>query len=595
MRPHPDQIRYRAWFFAAVLSVIFLGAMPAWSAALSGSTVIQPLRDPSITTRAGALTAVPPVQVGSVTVNPTAVSIKMSRGLRGETTGTQGAAQGTVVLAGPAAASGTVVNLSCANPGVVFPAYLSFPAGATTLTFPVTVKWDAQPGRAAISAVSSGAGGVAKQAVLDIKYEVHLVSVGSNSSLNLDPACDLCRGDIGQTSFVPLARPGYVCGGTVKLDAYAPTGGLKVSLSSSSGSIQVPPVVTVPAGTDFAKFRITVPPTATSGEAAIKAAVDGSGDAPVQAVIPIVPFGYLGLGVNPQVVDPGGSVTGTVYIEGPSPKFSPLSVALSSSTPTVTVPARVSVTGGQTSANFTVTALATAASGTTATINGSMGTIAAKQPVALNIKAVQVGSVFIPNPLVAGFQTQGSVALTSVAASTVTVNLSISASGVTIPASVTIAAGQSSASFAITTSQTAPVGSAVTVTAVRAVTGGVAMKGTSTVAGLAQVKSVAMPYSMQGGSPYTGTVTLLRAAEPGGAVINLRQDTGGAASPVSVPPSVTIPAGQTSATFSMKVSDNMNCANRTSLQIKVGALRTGQNPQNEVWSAQVPVTYCKSN
>jgi hypothetical protein len=591
---YPDQIHCRGLLFTAVLSVMFLGALPAWSAAPGDSTGIQPLRTPSageITAKAGRMMAVPTVQVGSITVNPSAVSIKKSSGFN---QGTQGSAQGTVILAGPAASSGTVVNLSCPNPGVVFPAYLNFPAGATTLTFSLTVKPDAQPGDAVISAISSGAGGVAKQAVLSIRYEVHLLSVASNSSLTVDPACDLCRGDIGQSKFVPLARPGYVCGGVVKLDGNAPMGGLKVSLSNTSGSIQLAPSVIIPAGTNSANFRFTVSPTATSGEVVIKAALDGSGDAPVQTVIPIFPFQSLVLGVNPPIVDPGGSATGSINIEGPSPKFSPLSVALSSSNPSVTVPASVIVPGGQSSATFTVAVKSTAASESTASINGSMGTIAAKQPVNLSIKATQVNSVFIPNPLVVGFQTVGSVSLTTVAASAVTVNLSCSSPGVTIPASVTIAAGQNSAPVTITTSQTAPIGSTVTITAVRTVTGGVAVKGTSIVAGLTQVASVAMPYSMLGGSPYTGTVKLQRAAEPGGAVINLRQDTGATASPVTLPLSITIPAGQISANFSMKVSGNMNCVTRQNLQIKIGALRAGQDPKNEVWSTPVPVTYCNN-
>jgi hypothetical protein len=111
---------------------------------------------------------------------------------------------------------------------------------------------------------------------------------------------------------------------------------------------------------------------------------------------------------------------------------------------------------------------------------------------------------------------------------------------VTIPASVTVPAGQTTATFSISSSS-------VTVTTVVRLSSTYA--GTTVNADLSLftlLGQILFSGNVPGGTPATGTVRLQAAAPSGGAVVALSSAN---TSLASVPPSVTIPAGQTSATF----------------------------------------------
>src|SRR5467141_3513699 len=114
----------------------------------------------------------------------------------------------------------------------------------------------------------------------------------------------------------------------------------------------------------------------------------------------------------------------------------------------------------------------------------------------------------------------------------------------TVPASVTVAAGASSSTFTVSTS-TVTASAPVTITGSY---GGVTKTASLTVTppGSATLSSIALnPMSVTGGSPSTGTVTLSGPALTGGAPVLLSSNNGAA----SVPASVTIAAGASSATF----------------------------------------------
>jgi len=114
----------------------------------------------------------------------------------------------------------------------------------------------------------------------------------------------------------------------------------------------------------------------------------------------------------------------------------------------------------------------------------------------------------------------------------------------TVPASVTVAAGASSSTFTVSTS-TVTASAPVTITGSY---GGVTKTASLTVTppGSATLSSIALnPMSVTGGSPSTGTVTLSGPALTGGAQVLLSSNNGAA----SVPASVTIAAGASSATF----------------------------------------------
>lgn len=110
-----------------------------------------------------------------------------------------------------------------------------------------------------------------------------------------------------------------------------------------------------------------------------------------------------------------------------------------------------------------------------------------------------------------------------------------------VPSSVTVPAGQNQTAFTIQTSQViADVAPIIMASA----GGSVDMSATLTVWTMLRSVSVT-PFSIIGGQAGTGTVTLGMPAPPGGAVVAL---SGGSTS-ASIPSSVTVPAGATSASF----------------------------------------------
>jgi hypothetical protein len=129
--------------------------------------------------------------------------------------------------------------------------------------------------------------------------------------------------------------------------------------------------------------------------------------------------------------------------------------------------------------------------------------------------------------------------------STVTLSKALSNGGpgtvpATVPASVAVPAGQRTASFPIGTSS---------VTATTNVRISATFNGTSTAADMTLfplLAQVSFSGNVPGGTPATGTVTLNGAAPSGGTVVSLSS---GNTSLVTVPASVTVPAGQTSVDF----------------------------------------------
>jgi hypothetical protein len=144
----------------------------------------------------------------------------------------------------------------------------------------------------------------------------------------------------------------------------------------------------------------------------------------------------------------------------------------------------------------------------------------------------------------AGSTGQGTVSLTA-AASTGGANISLSSSNpavATVQTPVTIQPGSSSATFTVA----AVAAGTATITA--SLNGSSSQSPTLTVtARPVALASISLSTSsVVGGDSVTGTATLTGAAPAGGAVVSL---SGG--DPVTVPASVTVPAGSTSATFSI--------------------------------------------
>jgi uncharacterized protein (UPF0548 family) len=255
----------------------------------------------------------------------------------------------------------------------------------------------------------------------------------------------------------------------------------------------------------------------------------------------------LALTVNPASVTGGGASTGTVTLSGPAPSGGAV-VSLSSDNPGVaTVPGEVTVPESATSATFPVSTaqVSTSTSVTlSATYNSGSQTATLTVTPSLGVAAVSLS----PNTVVGGTASTGTVTLTGPAPSGgAAVALASSNPGVaTVPGEVTVPAGATSATFPVSTT---PVGTLTSVT-ISAASGGVTRTATLTVTPPTLAALSLSPATVTGGSPSTGTVTLNGPAPSGGAVVSLSSSNILVA---MVPPSgsVTVPAGSTSATFTV--------------------------------------------
>lgn len=245
------------------------------------------------------------------------------------------------------------------------------------------------------------------------------------------------------------------------------------------------------------------------------------------------------LGVDTLTLDPTSVVgvaqnsTGTVALNQPAPSGG-VSVALASDNqPVGGVPSAVSVPEGQSSATFTVTTTAVS-SPTNVTITATLGN--SKQAV-LAVNPPSLGSFQIaPLPIVPGQSTLGIVELNG-AAPAGGRQYSVAASHpdlVTVPATITVPAGQSQYVFPIQTSDSDP-DAVVTITLSR--------PGDTMSADLSFF-SVQAPPTLAPHAISSGTVVV---SKPLDADVTAFLSTSN--SNLTIPSSVTILAGQTSATF----------------------------------------------
>jgi hypothetical protein len=264
------------------------------------------------------------------------------------------------------------------------------------------------------------------------------------------------------------------------------------------------------------------------------------------------------LALNPTSVTGGNSSMGTVKLSEPAPAGG-AQVALSSSNTTAArVPSSVTIAAGATSASFTVSTSVVAAS-TTVTISAAYGqatssaslivTPASPPPPTLSSLSLN------PISVVGGGQSSTGIVTLSGPAPAGGAQVTLSSSNTTaanVPASVTVAAGGTSATFTVSTSAVA---SSTTIT-ISAVYSGVTKSASLTLAPAPPppptLSSLTLsPSSVIGGlGSSKGTVTLTGPAPAGGAQIFLSSSSGAA----RVPSSVTVPAGATSATFTVNTS-----------------------------------------
>ncbi len=212
--------------------------------------------------------------------------------------------------------------------------------------------------------------------------------------------------------------------------------------------------------------------------------------------------------------------------------------------PGASVPPAIQVTFAPTLARYVRLRALSEVSGNPWTSMAELNLLTGTTPVTVSSLALNPASV------VGGNTSQGTVTLSAAAPSGgAFVTLSSSNTIVaTVPASVTVSAGATSATFTASTSAVAT-STPVTITASYNATSKTA---TLTVTPPITLSSLALnPTSVTGGSSSQGTATLSGGAPSGGAVVALSSSDTTVA---TVPASVTVAAGATSATFTVTTS-----------------------------------------
>jgi uncharacterized repeat protein (TIGR03803 family) len=381
-----------------------------------------------------------------------------------------------------------------------------------------------------------------------------------------------CGPTVSSVTFNPASIPnGHSTTGTVTLSGPAPSGGSVVGLSDDQpGVLNIPSSVTVAAGATTATFQGTAQNLFVLSNTLVTTTATLGGST-AQGTVTVTPgINVTSISLNPSTVTAGNSTTATITIASPAPAggnevelsqsqnshFCVLPLVYPNNNPIVTVPA------GSTSGTFKIGTTSLSAS-CTAPVYAQSGTATVSTNFTVNpgSSGPTVSSVTLnPTSVVGGNNSTGTVTLSSAAPSGGSVvSLSSNNSAATVPNTVTVPSGSSSANFTVTTTSVTSTTTAV----ITATLGSSSQNATLTITpvggGGVTLSSLTLnPTSVSGGNNSTGTVTLTGPAPSGGASVSLSSSN---TSVATVPSSVTVQSGQSSATFTVRtqrVSSNTN-------------------------------------
>ena len=422
---------------------------------------------------------------------------------------------GTVTLSASAPSGGAFVSVSSSNTmAAQVPGSVTVAANATTATFTVTTS--------AVSANTS-------------------VTISGTYGNTITATLTVNAPLVGSVGVSPTSVTGGTSStGTVTLNGPAPSGGAVISLSSSNTTVaQVPGSVTVAANATTATFMVTT--SAVSANTSVT--ISGTYGNTMTATLTVNAASLSSVKLSPTSVTGGASSTGTVTLNGPAPSGGAVVSLSSSNTTAAQVPGSVTVAANATTAMFTVTTSPVSAN-TSVTITGAY---IATRLATLTVTVATLSSVTLsPASVIGGTPSTGTVTLNGPAPSGGAV-VTLSSSNTTaaqVPGSITVAANATTATFTVTTN---PVAANTSVT-LKGVLGSTTRTATLTVTAPTMSSLTLNPTTVTGGSPSTGTVTLSGPAPSGGTVVPLSSSLPSVA---SVPASVTVAAGNTSATFSV--------------------------------------------
>lgn len=262
------------------------------------------------------------------------------------------------------------------------------------------------------------------------------------------------------------------------------------------------------------------------------------------AVNPYSTVAVSSLAMNPSEIAAGTSSTGTVTLASAAPPGGDV-VMLASGDSSVLVPAYVVVKSGATSATFMAITSASANDLTT-TISATSGGVTAS--ASLKVIDVTLSSLQLDPAFVAGGNPSTATVTLAVAAPPAGFTMSfVSSSAVAkVQPTVTVPAGATSAAFTVTT---VPVDSQTNAT-ISTGSGSSTFWSTLTIMPATVGSLVLVPSTVGVGGTSTGSLTLTGPAGPSGVVVSLSSNN----NLVTVPNTVSIAAGQTSGSFTIKVA-----------------------------------------
>jgi hypothetical protein len=243
--------------------------------------------------------------------------------------------------------------------------------------------------------------------------------------------------------------------GAVALTAPAPAGGAVVALASSNPAVSVPAQVSVREGALQAQFSVGVSASGTPQWASISASLGATAR---RASLLIRPMGAPQVTVNPAQVIGGQPAMGHVTITCPAGPDG-AAVLLASSSPSVSVPASVTVAAGATTAAFPILTYKVTAATTVTITAGPPGATATATlrvlPPALPpppAAPAPVSLALFPNPVIGGMLALGQVTLAQPAGpGGALVTLASSSPAAVVVGPIAIPPGVSSTTFPILT------------------------------------------------------------------------------------------------------------------------------------------------
>jgi hypothetical protein len=332
----------------------------------------------------------------------------------------------------------------------------------------------------------------------------------------------------------------------VQLSAAVPASGATISLTSSnSAAAPVPATISMPGNTAWTQFQMQAGQVTASTPVTLTATLN-SGSASVQ--FNVLPPSLKSIWTTSSMT--GGTQAGAiVMLNGQAPAGGAV-VSLSSNSPAVSPPPTVTVAPGDFSVSFPLPTSAVSTN-TTATITASWNGVSAQSQITLTPQQPPASLTLDPTATVGtGGGSFATVTVASPPSSDLILPVTSSNPAVArVNNSVMIPAGVTTGGFNIFTTSVAT----QTLVTISVSGAGVTKSATLTVnpdqPPPASLSSLALnPASVVGGNTSQGTVTLTAAAPSAGAVVALSS---GNTAVATVPASVTVPGGATSASFTV--------------------------------------------